>query len=159
MCTFNPASAVQAGGLMYHSQVLNKARSECDSEENVYIFCLSFHVPRWIFSCILYAYFISGLLVWWAWSTKHAKDPWDRRQFQRERSPRSRIFSLLPSRTLRGTTKALAHVRVLMQSLRPRRYSETTKKQHKPPDSKSVFMKTALSGCETRCFSTSHALG
>ena len=66
-----------------------------------------------IFSLIPSACFISGLFVWWAWSTKHARDPWDRKLLQRERSPRSRIYSMLPNQTLRGTPKALMHVTVL----------------------------------------------
>lgn len=68
------------------------------------------------YSLLPCAWFISGLFVWWAWSTKHARDPWDSKQLQRERSPRSRIYSMLPNQTLRGTPKALMHVTVLTHS-------------------------------------------
>lgn len=70
---------------------------------------LNFRVSRF-FPLIPSACFISGLFGWWAWSTKHARDPWDQKWLQKERSPRSRIYSMLLKQTLRGRPKALMHV-------------------------------------------------
>lgn len=53
---------------------------------------------------------ISGLLVWWAWSARRARDPRDRRHPPRERSPGSRIYSTPPKQTLRGMQQPLMHV-------------------------------------------------
>lgn len=82
--------------------------STCHSRVGTY-FCF-----RDFFKCVYVliprACFISGLLVWWAWSTKRARDPRDRKQPPRERSPGSRICSTHPKQTLRGTPKALMHV-------------------------------------------------
>lgn len=88
----------------------------CDYSTSFIDFFLFFWTKLDDFPLIPYAWFISGLFVWWAWSTKHASDPWDQKQLQNERSPGSRIYSMLPSQTLRGRPKALMHVTVLTHS-------------------------------------------
>lgn len=98
------------------------------------------------FSLIPSACFISGLFGWWAWSTKHARDPWDQKWLQKERSPRSRIYSMLLKQTPRGRPRALTHVTA-------RRHSSSLDSIHKklrcnatPPQDITLPHKSILCG-------------
>lgn len=159
MCTFNPASAVQAGGLMYHSQVLIRPGANVTQRKMSIYFVSLFtsqgeYFPVFFMLTLFQDCSSDGPGQPSMQKTHETEDSFKEKEAQDQGSSLCSQVGLSEvrrkhSRMSESSCKACA----------PDGIERRLKKQHKPPDSKSVFMKTALSGCETRCFSTSHALG